>query len=225
MFMFYLFANFKSQHTAREVQSWLADVAPAVKGGSLTIALAPSFPYLALSPWPSSLARLAQDVSPFPSGAYTGAVNARQLKDLGVSYCLVGHSERRHYFHETYQEVANKVGELLSVGITPVLCLDRPDFSPQLAALEEKHKQHLLVAYEPVGAIGGDVTAPVQEITSTLALLRSLLPGCPILYGGSVHVGNLDTLLPLELNGLLVASASLSSTSFLSLLTLCQSGR
>lgn len=215
--MFLIIATFKSHKTVSEVESWLSAVDPHTALLSAKVAVAPSFPHLAIEAWPSTIARAAQDVSPFPPGSYTGAVNAAQLADLGVSYCLVGHSERRRYFHETHTEIANKIRELLAVGITPVLCLSKDDITPQLAAMEDSHKDSCVYVYEPPADIGGTETAPLENITATVELLRSLTPSRPVLYGGSVNAGNIRNLSGL-VDGSLVSTASLDPQSFIDLL-------
>lgn len=216
--MFLIIATFKSNKTGSEVISWLKQVFPVASSSSAKIALAPSFPYLPLlKPYSSSLLLAAQDVSPFPPGSYTGAVSANQLQDLGVEYCLVGHSERRRYFHETNQEIANKAGELLSAGITPLLCLSQADIEGQFAALDDQIKQKILYVYEPPADIGGTETAPIEEIDKVTSYIHSLAAS-PVLYGGSVNAGNLKSLLSLPLQGVLVSTASLEASSFIDLI-------
>jgi len=213
---FLIIATFKSQKTSAEVKSWLTAVSPVASVSSAQIALAPSFPYLPLINPP--IQAVAQDVSPFPPGSYTGAVSAVQLKDLGVSYCLIGHSERRRYFHETHSEIAAKVSELLENRITPVLCLAKDDISPQFASLDESQLKNIIFVYEPPADIGGTETAPIKDIHSVTTLIRDLAPTSPVLYGGSVNAGNLSSLESLTLDGVLVSTASLSSQSFIDIL-------
>ncbi|HBD02060.1 TPA: hypothetical protein DD448_02270 [Candidatus Collierbacteria bacterium] len=214
---FLVLANFKSHKTIPEVKSWLETIVPVFEQyqDQLEVIIAPSFPHLHLLS--SSLNSCAQDVSPFPPGAYTGAVNAPQLKDLGVKYCLVGHSERRHFFHETHQDVANKVSELLGVGITPVLLLSEKDIVPQFAALDDSLVDRCLYCFEPPSDIGGTTTAPLDVITQVIGQIRAHTPA-PLLYGGSVTPQNIANLLPLNLSGVLVATASLETSSFNSIL-------
>jgi triosephosphate isomerase (TIM) len=218
---FYLVANFKSHQSQNEFQTWLATFtshAPAISSGVTTI-LAPSSPHLSCVLPAANYLLCAQDVSPFPPGSYTGATNAKQLFELGVKYCLVGHSERRHYFHETATEIASKIRELHAVGIIPILCLSKEDIPSQLPALDDNDKQNLLVVFEPPADIGGTVTAPEDQITTVTTSLRQLFPDCPVLYGGSVNAGNLAPLLGL-VDGVLIASASLDPTQFLACLNI-----
>lgn len=219
--MFYVVANFKSNKTSSEVKSWLQAVAPAAQSaGKLTVITAPSFPHLPLFQASApNFALASQDSSPFPPGSYTGAVSAPQLKDLGVSYAIVGHSERRRYFHETPVEIAGKIAELIAAGITPIVCLREADLTPQFAALKSSFIPQCLFCFEPEDNIGGSVTASPAVINQVLARFKTFAPGSALMYGGSVNSGNVSELLSLNLGGLLVAGASLDPDSFISLLT------
>lgn len=211
---FLIVANFKSNKTITEVKSWIKAVKPTP-----SMVVAPSFPHLStihdLTP---TISLAAQDVSPFPPGSYTGAVSARELKDLGVSYCLVGHSERRRYFHETAADVANKVTELLAVDITPIVCLSQADIDPQFGALDSTQIKHCIFCFEPPADIGGTETAPVADIARVVAQIKETFSTGQVMYGGSVTAENIASLLPLGLNGVLVATASLDPTSFISII-------
>ena len=207
---FKVIANFKSNLTQKEVISWVKTVKPTPN-----IVVAPSFIHLSSFLIPnSSYALAAQDVSPFPPGSYTGAINAGQLKDLGVSYCIVGHSERRRYFHETTSEIAGKVRELLSAGITPIVCLEEKDIVPQFAALDNELVPKCIFCFEPSADIGGTTTAPHDVIKSVQLKVSEFAPNSPFMYGGSVTSDNISRLLSLGISGVLVATASLDPTSF-----------
>lgn len=217
---FILLANFKSHKNAQEVKSWFDTVAPIAQKHQAKIQLlvAPSFPHLSLahsllSALPSNLNLASQDCSPFPPGAYTGAVNAAQLKDLGVTHALIGHSERRRYFHETHQEIANKATVLIHTGLTPALCLSAEDIAPQFAALDDSTQDKAIYCFEPPADIGGTVTAPADVISTNVTAIRRFT-SAPVLYGGSVTPENVTSLLNLRLDGLLVATASLDPQSF-----------
>ena len=217
----YAVANWKSHKTTAEAEQWLtAFLAAHRPDPNLQVIIAPSF--VALAPMQRQLAEsgathialAAQDLSPFPSGAYTGAVTATMLKGL-ADYAFVGHSERRRYFHETHQEIANKVAEAVSAGITPILCLDRPYAAAQLAALADTDAEKVLIGYGPVEAIGIDMPQTVQQVSEAVQEIRARLPERPILYGGSVNGENAAGYMRIEgISGVMAGSASLDPEEF-----------
>jgi triosephosphate isomerase len=181
----------------------------------------------------------AQDLSPYDSGAYTGDISGPMLTKLGCSYVLVGHSERREYHAEDDAVVNAKVKAAFKHGLIPILCVGEPleirssgDAVPhcttQIAAALEgvtaEQAEKLVVAYEPIWAIGtGQVATPedAQEVCAAvraqLAALYAteLAAGTRILYGGSVKGGNARELLaPPDVDGALVGGASLDGTEF-----------
>lgn len=192
------------------MHSWIDAVPP-----SPNFAVAPSFPYLSLF---SKYTLVGQDVSPFPPGSYTGAVSARQLADLGAKYCLVGHSERRRYFHETHADVAAKVKELVESEITPIVCLSEPDLAPQKAVLDDELTPSCLFCYEPPGDIGGTTTAPLDNIKMVTDQIKALYETTRVMYGGSVNDGNIESILSLDLVGTIAATASLNPDNFIRLI-------
>lgn len=220
-----IIANFKSNKTSKEVNKWISqvDTRPAAKLNRVLLAPAfTSFP----TDIPSNLELAGQDVSPFPPGAYTGAVNAKQLESLGVTLCLVGHSERRRYFHETDQEVANKIDNLLEAGITPVVCLDDQYINSQLSLLSDEIRNNCLFAFEPAQDIGGKVAAPNDLIQGVFSRIQAIIgTDKNIIYGGSVNVNNVSELVKLKnLSGFIVSTASLNANSFIELLKTTSNG-
>lgn len=153
----------------------------------------------------------AQDVSEFGAGAYTGEITAAELAESNVTYAEVGHAERRRLFGETDEVVATKVTAALSCGITPVLCvgegsrLGEADAAKVVidqlhAAVTDAPAGRLIVAYEPVWAIGAPVAAPAEHVKAVAERLREALHALPdrrgsaLIYGGSAGPGLLSEL-------------------------------
>jgi triosephosphate isomerase (TIM) len=127
-----------------------------------------------------------------------------------VNYVILGHSERRRYFHETNQEVANTVSEALAAGIKPIVCVDQPYLRAQIAALNDTDCSNLIIGYGPVEAIGIDIPQSPEKTMAVVGKIRTMIPGCPILYGSSISTDNTATYIALaEVSGLLIGSASL----------------
>ncbi len=228
---FLILANFKSHKISSEAKKWLEIVSAHPFSSEVEVSVAPSPIHLELfsdklahrqpdvqtrrSTDSPDISLAAQDVSPFPVGSYTGAVNASQLVDLGIKYCLVGHSERRRYFHETPSDVAAKVRQLLDVGITPIICLSTEDITPQFAALDDSLRARCLFCYEPPGDIGGTESAAPEDIKKVTDRIHSYAPTHPVMYGGSVNEQNVAALRLLGLGGVLVATACLDPKQFI----------
>jgi triosephosphate isomerase len=188
----------------------------------------------------SAIAVGAQDVSAFDAGAYTGEVSAGMLRDLGVRYAIVGHSERRQYHGETDAMVANKAQKALAAGITPIVCVGETLQEREAGLTEEVVKRQLaavihtnghciseiVVAYEPVWAIGTGKTASPEQAQQVHAVLRAQLHAATphsdrvqILYGGSMNAANAAQLLgQADIDGGLVGGASLKAPDFLSII-------
>jgi triosephosphate isomerase len=215
-----LVANFKSYTVNMSV--WIEAFTPlfqARKG--IEVVVTPHFLDLSgcASRLPAGLALGAQDVSPFPAGAYTGSIPAAVLKERGVRYVIVGHSERRHYFHETTSDVARKIHEACEVGLTPIVCLEEADIIPQFATLSDAEAEACYFCYEPSVDIGGTVTAPRAQIERVTAAIRQHSGGRGVMYGGSVTAANVEELVGLNLAGFIVATASLDPVQFGHILT------
>ena len=217
----YAVANWKSNKSTREAETWLTSFLAAYRPDpNVQVIIAPSF--IALAPLlrllkekgATRIGLAAQDISPFPAGSYTGAVTATMLKGL-ADYAFVGHAERRRYFHETHQEIANKVSEAASAGITPILCLDRPYAAAQLAALAGTDAEKVIIGYGPVEAIGIDMPQSAQQVSAAIQEIRARRPNRPILYGGSVNGENAAGYMQIEgISGVMAGSASLDPQEF-----------
>ncbi len=212
---FLTLANFKSHQTLSDLTTWLNEVQLTPQ-----TVIAPNFLHLSYAASRVPNALCAQDVSPFPPGSYTGATSAQQLKELGVKYSLVGHSERRRYFHESSNDVSRKVSELISCGITPIICQRQEDIASDRAAFDNFDPAKAYFCFEPSSDIGGQTTAPVEQIREITQQISQVFSTPLVMYGGSVNAENISSLLPLNLAGVLVSTASLDPSHFNRLLTL-----
>ncbi len=182
----------------------------------------------------------AQDVSAHEQGAYTGEISAAMLKDFAVRYAIVGHSERRQYHAESDALVATKAQRALSAGITPIVCVGETLAEREAGQTEEVVKRQLaavihtnghciseiVVAYEPVWAIGTGKTATPQQAQAVHAVLRAQLQAATahadrvqILYGGSMNAANAAELLSQpDIDGGLIGGAALKPADFLTII-------
>jgi triosephosphate isomerase len=174
----------------------------------------------------AGLTVFAQNVHWEDEGAYTGEVSAPMLRELGVVGSIVGHSERRQYFGETDETVALRVAHALEAGLRVIACVGELEEERELGRTEdvlrrqvsvlEPHSE-LVVAYEPVWAIGTGKTATPGQAQDAHAFVKSLLD-VPVLYGGSVKPENAEELLRQpDVDGALVGGASLDPDSFASI--------
>ena len=184
----------------------------------------------------SGIALGGQDCHAAPKGAYTGDISAEMLADLGCSYVILGHSERRQGHGETDAVVRAKIAAAWRAGLAAILCVGETQrqrqageavavVSSQLADSmpEGATAASLVVAYEPVWAIGTGLTATTDDIAAMHAEIRGRIPaGIRILYGGSVNPKNADSILSLpEVDGALVGGASLNADDFRAIAQSC----
>ena len=236
-------ANWKMHKTVSEAVSYVtAFRMHKYPASDVEVVLAP--PFTAIHAMAQALAETAtrvagQDLHWEASGAFTGEVSAQMLKEAGASHVIVGHSERRHVFGETDEEVNRKVRAAIEAGLTPIVCvgetLTERESDQTLAVLDRQLEGGLrgvtgaqvgdaIVAYEPVWAIGtGRVATPEQaqeahaHIRSRLAQMFGNESGerCRIIYGGSVKPSNVAELSgQLDVDGALVGGAGLGPDSF-----------
>ena len=183
----------------------------------------------------------AQDVSSNDAGAFTGEVSAAMLREFGVRYAIIGHSERRQYHGETDAVVADKASKALAAGITPIVCVGETLAQREAGGTEEVVKRQLaavihvnghciseiVVAYEPVWAIGTGRTASPEQAQQVHAVLRAQLAAATphparikILYGGSMNAANAAQLLAqADIDGGLIGGASLKASDFLAIVS------
>jgi triosephosphate isomerase len=158
-----------------------------------------------------------QDLSAFGSGAYTGEVAAFNLQSLGVTHAILGHSERRRFLQEPDTLIADKVAEALRSGIKPVLCLDQPNFTSQANYLTSEQMSKLIIAYEPVTAIGSGQAEAPGDLLVVRQELQRIYNHTQLIYGGSVTADNIGGFLKV-CDGVLVGGASLDLRDFVDLL-------
>jgi triosephosphate isomerase len=232
------------------VRSILAGLGSAAGGDRAEAAVCVPMPYLsqvqALCRG-SALALGAQDVSAQAQGAYTGEVSAGMLREFGVRYAIVGHSERRQYHHETDAVVADKAKAALALGVTPIVCVGETLAEREAGRTEEVVKRQLaavvhtnghciseiVLAYEPVWAIGTGKTATPDQAQQVHAVLRAQLQAATghsdrirILYGGSMNAVNAASLLAQpDIDGGLIGGASLKATDFLQIIAAAAQAR
>lgn len=214
----------------------------------LTLGLAPTFPALAavaetLKRKPVMLG--AQDIFWKPAGPFTGEVSSVVLKELGASFVIIGHSERRQYMKETDEMVHQKVQAALTEGLMPVVCVGETFAQRQsgqkdlvvsrqvqegLRGVELASEQQLIIAYEPVWVIGsGQAVEPAEAQDTAKVIVQSLIDIMPtsvierqvrIIYGGSVDTSNIQSFLSRRpLSGVLVGGASLEAKRFIELMS------
>jgi len=231
-------------HGSRAMASALVGAIAEANTDTVDVAVFPPFPYLREACAAAAGSRIAvggQDVSEYESGAFTGEVSAAMLRDIGCALALAGHSERRQYHRESDEQVAAKVAKSLEHDLVPVLCvgetLDQREagqttdvVSRQLGAVIAHCGiaafERIVVAYEPVWAIGTGRTASPAQAQEVHALLRSQLArddariagSTRIVYGGSVKPGNAAELFAQTyIDGGLIGGAALQATDFLSI--------
>jgi triosephosphate isomerase len=235
--------NWKMNGSLQSNAALVAALAAGAANAQCLIAVCVPAPYLAQVQQLVAGTRIdlgAQDVSQHESGAFTGEVSASMLREFATRYCLVGHSERRQYHGETDAVVATKVQRALASGITPIVCVGETLAEREAGRTEEVVKRQLaavihinghciseiVVAYEPVWAIGTGKTASPEEAQQVHAVLRAQLHAATehsdrmlILYGGSMNAANAAQLLSQpDIDGGLVGGASLKSADFLSII-------
>jgi triosephosphate isomerase (TIM) len=217
----YIVANWKCHKSAEEGRQWFNRFASLYKPHSdIQVVVAPSL--LSLESLAAHVRHLGlvnvtlavQDISPFPRGAYTGAIAADMVAGL-ARYTIVGHSERRRYFHETIMDVANKVAEAIDARLIPIVCVDGSQALAQLGALDDTLSEPMLVAYTPVDALTAKIAEAPAKVAREADHIKQMFSSWPIIYGGSVLPENAGSYFQLpQLSGLFVGAASLDPEVF-----------
>jgi len=240
--------NWKMNHNAATTCAILADLKAKVAGISgIDIGICPTATSLVAAVETaagSNVAIGAQNVHWAADGAYTGEISTSMLQELGVTYAIVGHSERREYFGETNDGVNKRALAALAAGITPIVCVGESkdervsertaavvteQITGSLAGFTGEQLVASVIAYEPVWAIGTGLTASPEQAQDVHALIRSLIrdshgaavaDAVRIQYGGSVKAANVAELMACpDIDGALVGGASLKADDFAALLT------
>ena len=228
---------------ASSAHTLISGVVEAVGATSIDVAVCPPFVNLSavkavIDGAGSSVALGAQNMHAADSGAYTGEISAGMLNAVGCKYVILGHSERRQYFGETDAGVNEKVVKALAAGLVPIVCVGesleereagkeedvvRTQVNGALAGIEITAADQLVLAYEPVWAIGTGKTASPEQAQDIHAFIRTLLAAqfgdmsanIAILYGGSMKPGNAAELVSKpDVNGGLIGGASLKPDDF-----------
>ena len=236
----YIAANWKMHKTVAEAAAYVDALLPRIAATQHDVVICP--PYLALSEVVersrgSAVRVAAQNMHEEDSGAFTGEVSAPMLVEADVDAVILGHSERRQYFNETDEALARKLPAALSAGLEPILCVGESEeardagqteavlerqLQADLAAVESTKLAEVVVAYEPICAIGTGRTASPEQAQEACAFIRDVLrergaaaDAVRILYGGSVKSANAAELMQQpDIDGALVGGASLDPEEF-----------
>lgn len=240
----FLMGNWKMFKTVGEALSFAEAISKEQLPDGIDYAVAAPFTalYALSSKLPSQVKLGAQNLYFEPQGAFTGEISAAMLKDVGATYVIVGHSERRHVFNESDEWIRHKVHAVVQAGMTPVLCVgedlrqrelnhtlrvcERQTVSG-LAELSAEETAAAVIAYEPVWAIGSGQTASADDAEKVIAAIREVVAKekgadaaskIRIQYGGSVKPDNISGFMSQpNIDGALVGGASLEAASFVKL--------
>ena len=240
--------NWKMNASKETVNSLIEGILSGMNEVSSEVIVCAPFPYLSQVESLINNSKLmlgAQNLNVNPAGAYTGEVSADMIKDFGAQYVIVGHSERRSLYGETNAIVAEKTKAAIGAGLTPLLCvgesLEDRESGKTEAIVEEQINavidligiesfDQVIIAYEPVWAIGTGLTATPEQAQAVHLFIRNLLADSsekiakrtPILYGGSMNAGNAADLISCsDIDGGLIGGAALKAEDFLQI---CKAG-
>ena len=232
--------NWKMYHTPSSGAAMLHELAPLVQGAEADVVICAPATHLAAAADATRGTNIrigGENMHWESEGAYTGEISAAMLCDLGVEFVILGHSERRQYFGETDEMVSKKAAAAVSAGLIPIICVgetkEEREAGQALAVIERQiaaslsfwdGSQEIVIAYEPVWAIGTGLTATDADAQEVIAHIRTLLAkdhgkqaadATRILYGGSVKPATIAGLMAQpDIDGALVGGASLKAESF-----------
>jgi triosephosphate isomerase len=237
--------NWKMNKTFQEADDLINELVEFITSndiGDIGVIICPPAPYLELASDSASESDLfvgAQNVSDHESGAYTGEISAAMLESMNIDYCIIGHSERRKYYHESNEMLSEKVNRAIESSIQPIFCCGellpereageyfdvvKAQLEESLFHLKEEDFEDVVIAYEPVWAIGTGVTATSDQAQEMHAFIRSLIKekynedvaeNTTILYGGSCNPNNARELFAnKDVDGGLIGGASLKADDF-----------
>lgn len=234
--------NWKMNMTPSEARALVEELKPLVKDAKCEVVVCP--PYVDLSAVSglikdSNIRLGAQNIHWAEKGAFTGEVSANMLKELGVEYAIIGHSERRQYFGETDETVNARAKAAIAAGITPIICVGESleeresgrteakvsgQVKKDLEGIAAEDVAKLVIAYEPIWAIGTGKTATDEQANETIGMIRATVAGMfgketaealRIQYGGSMKPSNARSLMAMpEIDGGLIGGASLKAVDF-----------
>lgn len=233
--------NWKMNGNSASIKELCSSISQAKFDSSkVAVAVFPSSVYVkeTIAQLPKEIGVGLQNITFYDDGAYTGELSADMLQDVGCDYLLIGHSERRSLFGETDQDVFKKVEKIINTSVVPVVCIGESLEDREGGKLEEVLKAQLklvlenlsveqlskvVIAYEPVWAIGTGVVASLEQVQETHQFIRSLVDkvdenlakNMKIVYGGSLKAGNAKDILSLpDVDGGLIGGASLKASEF-----------
>ena len=224
-------ANFKMHGTNAFIENWFADFTKNKDILENVVIALPATHIAAFRDY--GLVLSGQNVSASESGAFTSQISAKMLKDSGADYCIIGHSEAREQLSESNKSIKEKYEQLKNIQMSPILCVGeslqikesgktKEHLKSQLS-LFNTETEDLIIAYEPIWAIGTGLVPTEKEIDEAIECIREIFKK-PIkaLYGGSVKASNAKNLLDnTDINGLLVGGASLNPQEFGKIAQLC----
>lgn len=238
-------ANWKMNGSLALVNSMVSELNNVTLNENVEVVVCPSFPYLAAFSLASANANLAeafslgaQNLNEHAKGAFTGEISTSMLQEVGVNYVILGHSERRSIYNESSSLVAHKVKTALNAGLKPILCIGESEdervaektetvlaaqLQPVIDEIGIERFTDVVIAYEPVWAIGTGKTASPEMAQATHQFIREFIAKVdenvavklPLLYGGSVNATNCEELFAqADIDGGLIGGASLKADEF-----------